>query len=248
MASAPGAMAKDSKRAQETLKRYDKNGDGRIDDDERADAQEAMMKERMERQGQLGVGAPEALRARVLEMFDRNRDGRLDEGERAALQKFAEQSTPGANPALRGELMQRFDRNRDGKIDESESAPMFALVTEVRPPPYDAAALRRELVVRFDRDKNGRIDLQEMAEAEKLLRPELSENAARRERYDLNGDGRLDDAEWELARGQIFAWLNGTMMMPLNPAEEQARLEAVAREVARRRAERAKAQKALEGQ
>jgi Ca2+-binding EF-hand superfamily protein len=235
---ATGMMGKAGNRAQETMKRYDKNGDGRIDDDERADAQEVMLKERLDRQAQLGVGAPEALRARLLEVFDKNRDGRLDEEERTAVAEYS----PGVNPALRGEIMQRFDRNRDGKIDDAERSVMMSFLTESRPPaPAQTAAVRQELLARFDRNVDGKIELQEMAEAEKLLRPEISESAGRRERYDLDGDGRLDDAEWGLARGQIFAWLNGTMVAPVSPAEEQKRLEAVAKEVARRRALREEA-------
>src|SRR3954469_10548726 len=45
---APAPMK--NKRNAEMLKRYDKNGDGKLDDDERAEAKEAMMKEQFDRQ------------------------------------------------------------------------------------------------------------------------------------------------------------------------------------------------------
>jgi Ca2+-binding EF-hand superfamily protein len=232
---APAAMARASGRAQDLMKRYDKNGDGRIDEDERADAQEVMMKERIDRQVQVGAGAPEALRARLLEVFDKNRDGRVDDDERASVAEYA----AGVNPALRGEIMVRFDRNRDGKIDDAERSTMISFLAEARPPaPDQTAAVRQELLARFDRNSDAKFDEKEMADAESFLRPEIEKNAARRERYDRNADGKLDDAEWTEARRQIMAWLNEGTTPAVSPAEAQKRLAAVAAEVARRRAAR----------
>src|SRR5687768_17068220 len=85
------AGAKSAKRADELLKRYDKNGDGKIDDDERAEAKEVMMKDQIERQmGRANAlsGGLEPFRVQALDLFDKNRDGQLDETERAAAQKF----------------------------------------------------------------------------------------------------------------------------------------------------------------
>src|SRR4051812_28788144 len=72
-----------STKADEILRRLDKNGDGKIDDDERADALEATLKAQVERQV-AAAGAPNQaqLRARLLELFDQNHDGRLDDEER----------------------------------------------------------------------------------------------------------------------------------------------------------------------
>jgi Ca2+-binding EF-hand superfamily protein len=107
----------------ELLKRFDKNGDGKIDDDERAAARETMLQEQMERQmtrAALFPGGEAALRARVLEMFDKNRDGTLDDEERAAAQKFAAARGLGPNGDLGEALMKRFDKNGNGRIDEDE--------------------------------------------------------------------------------------------------------------------------------
>src|SRR5262245_41892537 len=46
----PAMMAPKRMSKEEVLQRFDKNGDGKIDDDERADAHEILMKELIERQ------------------------------------------------------------------------------------------------------------------------------------------------------------------------------------------------------
>src|SRR5581483_10997843 len=76
----PEAMRLD--RMEELLRRFDRNGDGKLDDDERAEAREAMLREQIERRNAAAAVAPggaEQARTRMLEMFDQNHDGRLDE-------------------------------------------------------------------------------------------------------------------------------------------------------------------------
>ena len=97
----------------ELLKRYDKNGDGKLDDDERADAKEAMMKEQVDRQmARAGMlpGGLQQFRTQVMEMFDKNRDGRLDDEERAAAQRFADNYASATD-----DLKKQFDKNRGRK-------------------------------------------------------------------------------------------------------------------------------------
>jgi Ca2+-binding EF-hand superfamily protein len=84
-----GSLAMKSNRAEELLKSFDRNGDGKLDDDEEAAAHEAMLKEQMDRQA-VQAAAPKSgqFRQKMLEMFDKNHDGRLDDDERAAMQKY----------------------------------------------------------------------------------------------------------------------------------------------------------------
>lgn len=73
-----------SARGDELLKRFDKNGDGKLDDDERFDAKEVMMQDQINRQMPRASVPPDAagrFRVLAIEFFDRNRDGRLDETE-----------------------------------------------------------------------------------------------------------------------------------------------------------------------
>lgn len=133
MQAAPksGAMSTTGRaaaRRADLLQRYDRNGDGRIDEDERIDAKEEMLKENIDRQMtriSLAQASPEQMRARVLELFDRNKDGRLDEEERSAAQRFTEERLTGAgaqNAPLREALIRRFDTNGNGRIDAGERA------------------------------------------------------------------------------------------------------------------------------
>src|SRR5215207_9004749 len=126
----PGDKAE--KRAEAMLKRFDKNGDGRIDDDERADAKEIMLQEQVERITAQST-LPAALapfRTEIMEMFDKNRDGRLDDEERNSAQRYA---TRQDRPVIEVEdLNKRFDKNGDGTIDAGERATIDRFLSELR--------------------------------------------------------------------------------------------------------------------
>jgi len=206
----PTPAAKAAKKADELLQRFDKNGDGRLDDDERADAKDAMMQENLDRQmARINAGAPdggERFRAQALALFDRNKDGRLDDDERAEAQRFAEaRREPGA--AL-GELTKRFDTNGNGQLDPEERGQAEAFLAELRA--FGASRMRSELLRQFDRNADGKIDDGEMATLEKTVRPRVESSPLQRRSYDTNADQKIDDAEWAVARGKLSAWLNGT--------------------------------------
>lgn len=245
---ATGAMsAKGTKRADEVLKRYDKNGDGKIDDDERAEAKEVMMKDQIDRQmGRANAlpGGLESFRAQTLELFDKNRDGRLDEAERAAAQKFVAIRDEAAVNA--SQLAKQFDKNGDGTIDATEQAALENFIRELRS--LGSSNARAELLRMFDRNSDGKIDNEEFVEVEKFVRPRIESAPAQLRLHDANKDGMLDDKEWNAARPAILKWLNESeapaAVVP-TPAQEQARLNAVADEVARRRAVREAAIRAV---
>ncbi len=92
LAQADAAADREARR-RETLAKYDKNGDGRIDDAERAAGREAM------RSGDGGTKREERKNL-LVEHFDKNGDGRLDDAERAAAreakQKRQQKSQPSA--------------------------------------------------------------------------------------------------------------------------------------------------------
>jgi Ca2+-binding EF-hand superfamily protein len=238
--SASAGAAKASQRAGELLKRYDKNGDGRIDDDERADAKEVMMKDQIDRQMARATALPgglEQFRVQALELFDRNRDGRLDEAERAAAQKFVAIRDEAATNAA--QLVKRFDRNGDGIIDATEQATIDSFIGELRA--LGSSQARSELLRLFDRNSDGKIDDEEFVEVEKFVRPRIESAPANLRRHDTNGNGMLDDAEWPAARRAILQWLNasGPAAMAgesLSP-EELERQKRLTEDLARRRAQ-----------
>jgi Ca2+-binding EF-hand superfamily protein len=230
-------------RADELLKRFDTNHDGKLDEDEAAAAHEALLKEQIAKQAAIAA-APggELFRQKMLQLFDKNHDGRLDDDERAEMRKYFEEHGLGPDGEVRAELMKRFDQNADGKLDDTERAAMEKFLQERR---ANAATMREFLLRQFDRNGNGTIDGDELPEFEKTTRERLTSNPAQLARYDLNGDGKLDDTEWAAAREQILRLVNNPSpaapaLEKSAPAVEKTKLEAIADEVARRKAAREK--------
>jgi Ca2+-binding EF-hand superfamily protein len=207
MGDTPAAKA--ARRAEDLLKRYDRNGDGKLDDDERAEAKEAMMQTQLDQQMARATAVPggiERFRTQALALFDRNKDGRLDDEERAEAQRLAEmRQDPGARL---DDFAKSFDRNNDGKVDAEERTQLDAFLTELRA--LGANRMRTELLRQFDRNADAKIDDAEMQVLEKAVRPRVSDNPVQRRRYDRNDDGRIDDTEWQAARAAIALWLNAT--------------------------------------
>jgi Ca2+-binding EF-hand superfamily protein len=205
-----------STRAAEMLKRFDKNGDGKLDDDERAEAKDAMLREQMDRQATraAALGGSEAERAKMLERFDKNHDGRLDDEERAAAEKAGRERAAVANgPAgnLRAELIRRLDKNADGKIDQAERAAGAEFIADH----LDQYPAMKQ---RFDENHDGKLDGTERAALDRGLQqlidgaggggamrmaataptlenlgPAMREQVLKR--FDKDGDGKLNDEE-----------------------------------------------------
>jgi Ca2+-binding EF-hand superfamily protein len=103
---------------EEAMKRFDKNGDGRLDDEERAEALREMKKKGGEVQGQL--------RQFMLRRFDADGDGTLDPAERKTAfdetMKQLEENGPMVKNTVLGFVHRRFDANGDGTLDKDELA------------------------------------------------------------------------------------------------------------------------------
>jgi len=112
----------------ERLKRFDKNGDGKLDDAERKAAREAIEKARRERGtppaegGRRGRGTPPAGRGRRGGEGTPPQRGRRG-GEGTPPARGGEGTPPQRRGRGAGELPERlkqFDKNGDGKLDEAE--------------------------------------------------------------------------------------------------------------------------------
>jgi hypothetical protein len=106
---------------QEILKKFDKDGDGKLNDAERAEAMKA-------RGGAPGAGGrPDPARMQeLIKKFDKDGDGKLSDAERQEAMK-ARGAAPGGKPGEGGrpsreELIKKFDKNGDGQLDEAERA------------------------------------------------------------------------------------------------------------------------------
>jgi hypothetical protein len=104
----------------EIIKKFDKDGDGKLNDEEKAAAREAMAGKG--RPGAGGPGRPDF--AEIIKKFDKDGDGKLNDEEKAAAREaMAGKGRPGgAGAPSREELMKKFDKDGDGKLSEEERA------------------------------------------------------------------------------------------------------------------------------
>lgn len=110
--AAPQGFPQRMNMGSEAIKQFDKDGDGKLNDQERA----AMIEARK------AMG--EKMRAAREKEFDKNGDGKLDDTERAAMMEALKQRHPDAGPKMQ-ELMKRFDKDGDGKLNDEERKAMM---------------------------------------------------------------------------------------------------------------------------
>ena len=115
---------------EEILKRYDTNGDGKIDADELAAAHEATQP-----QGRGRGAIARTIYGALLARFDLDHRGRLNAEEQQRAAAFLASVRPGVYRLL----LKRFDKNGDGKLDSAELATMFATLATFSGPPLPAA-------------------------------------------------------------------------------------------------------------
>jgi Ca2+-binding EF-hand superfamily protein len=108
-----------ARRQAEILKRFDKNADGKLDEDEKTAAKEYNRENADER----GNKARKELGKRAITRFDKDGDGKLNEAERAEAVKAAEK-----NPRA----LKRFDKDSDGKLSETEKSAALEAMTKER--------------------------------------------------------------------------------------------------------------------
>jgi len=94
----------------EIIEKFDKDGDGKLNDDERKAAR---------------AGREEMMQARKAEMlkkFDKDGDGKLSDEERAAMREERKKM-----------ILEKFDKDKDGELSDEEKAEMRVVMGKRHP-------------------------------------------------------------------------------------------------------------------
>ena len=134
----------------EILKKFDTDGDGKLNEEERKKVRDEMASRRS--------GLPPLL----AQKFDKDRDGKLSDQERAEFRK--EMVNKGRK--LSPHLMQRFDKNGDGVLSEEERS-------DARKAWEDR---KKSMLEKFDTDGDGTLNVKERREAIKQARLDREAN------------------------------------------------------------------------
>jgi Ca2+-binding EF-hand superfamily protein len=156
-------------------------------------------------------------RKAVLERFDTNHNGRLDSKEKAAALRALtgrNQSDEDVN-ALRTQILARFDKNGNGKLERQEVRAALATVNPKSRPAESAQASaattissadRARVVAAITSDPTSAV----VFTAQQLTSTGVDSATAQQlafQRFDLNGDGVLDQSELALAQAALLQQL-----------------------------------------
>lgn len=162
---------------EDVLKRFDQDGDGKLNDAERQAAREERRGQWAEKRG--------PMREKMLKRFDKDGDGKLNEAERKEAGKAAK----------------KMRHHRHQRMMKSPGKPAHHRMKEATGP---RGPMRQALLKRFDQDGDGRLNDSEKAEARKAGEDRRAKAKAHRQevlsRFDADGDGKLDDTERQAMR------------------------------------------------
>ncbi|MHC4824121.1 MAG: hypothetical protein ACYTEP_08900 [Planctomycetota bacterium] len=144
------------------LEKFDRDGDGRLNEQERESLRRAMQERRRQR-GEQGSGADRRRQGEQRQAteerpgvertprFDRRRQG---EGEtrRRGNPQGQRRSQAGMNPELLARILQRFDRNGNGQLDAEEREALHRAVQQRRADLNPGASSRRDRRARGSAD------------------------------------------------------------------------------------------------
>jgi Ca2+-binding EF-hand superfamily protein len=201
IAGTPSLLAQDKTgdALKKLLEKFDKDGDGKLNDEERTAARAALRKQAPKddpeekpvraRRTPVQIAndrkkAELEARQRQFELrhFDKNKDGKLSDEER----QFMQEEVRKYNEQVRAEAIKQWDKNGDGKLDDSELAAARAASEKAR----------ADYLKMFDKDGNGKIDEKEREAVRAFRKKQYEELLAK---YDENKDGSLSREEKDKA-------------------------------------------------
>jgi len=167
---------------EQLVKKFDKDGDGKLSDEEKMAALKTTFKEFMDK-------------------FDANKDGKLSEEELAKvkedLNKIMEEH--------RQRMIKKFDKDGDGKLSDEEKEAMRKAMMERRKEMMEKRRKRRQemrkkMLEKFDKDGDGKLNDEERKAMREALR-KRRENARKKAEelakvvFDTDKDGKLSEEE-----------------------------------------------------
>ena len=180
-----------SEQDKDLIKRFDKNGDGVLDDEELAQAHESMYHSQT---------YAEILARRIydqmLEKFDTQHEGKLDSAQQDQALEYLKTDHPTAYK----KAIARFGRAGSDSFNAGEKNAFFQylsnLPSTLSKKEIPAQKLYVALLKKFDTENKGVLTPDQQAKAVEFLqtnRPQVYDSILKK--YDMNGDGKLDKEE-----------------------------------------------------
>jgi len=210
---------------EELVKKFDKDGDGKLSKEERVAALKATFKKFMEK-------------------FDANKDGKLSDEELEKVKEDVKKMVEEYRQKVFKEALKEFDKDGDGKLSDEEKEAMRKVLRER----YEKAEperrkrleeMRKKRLEEFDKDGDGKLSEEEKRAMVKALmkrHEEIRKKAEElaKEVFDTDGDGKLSEGE-RRAMGAFGMWMRakfgrrgglrhrkrGIMPVPGRPAPEK---------------------------
>jgi len=220
------------------LRMFDKNRDGKLDDNEKAaadkwqadsDKRRAQYARQAERYRKLNdelrkkhdANGDRKLDADERKAYyeeyperaktvqwDKDGDGRLSDAERKEMETQQAQWIKQAAESRRKWMLQRWDTDKDGRMSEQETAAMEAQQAEWKKRAEQYRKEQAELRKKHDADGNGKLNDDERKAYYEAIRKKW-----RLRQWDKNKDGRLDDAERKAMEDQQSRWQQSPRVM-----------------------------------
>jgi len=193
------------KRAQ-LLEKFDTNGDGKLNETERAEARKELHAKRPLKKGKLGGHPPMGRRGikgsqgpahpktrltpemheKLLQRFDSDKDGTLSTSEKEAAKAAMKKHLGQVHEKVKGRLLEKFDTDGDGTLNQDERAKAHAAGKDMK------GRFHQMQLERFDSDGDGTLSTTERENARQAFQERME---AHRTKADTDGDGQLSREE-----------------------------------------------------
>jgi len=181
------------------LKKFDKDGDGKLNEEEKRAARVGMRQHW------------EKKKAEMMKEFDTDGDGKLSDEEKKAFREEFGKRRKGDKAGKKGEchdrkrlgdkvrkhLLEKFDKDGDGELsDEEHKAAKASWENKAREMREKFAEMKKKFMAKYDTDGDGKLsDEENKAMRDSMKKEWEAKKAEKLKLYDADGDGKLDEDE-----------------------------------------------------